>query len=191
MLNLKIIIASTRPGRKGPAIAKWISDKALTHKGFSVELLDLAEINLPFMDEPGHPRLKKYHHEHTQKWSATIDNADAFVIVTPEYNYGFTAPLKNAIDFLFHEWATKPVGFVSYGGLSGGTRSVQMLKQVVTALKMMPLPESIALPFFTKHIDDNGVFNGDEALDKGADALLKELDRWATALKAMREHKQL
>ena len=187
MLNLKIIVASTRPGRKGPALATWIFSKALTHEGFTVELLDLAEINLPFMDEAAPPRLKKYHHEHTKKWSATIDSADAFIIVTPEYNYGYTAALKNAIDFLFHEWNTKPVGFVSYGGLSGGTRSVQMLKQVGTALKMMPLPESIAIPFFTKHIDENGVFTPDETLDKGADALLKELEKWASGLKAMRQ----
>ncbi len=186
MYNLKIIIASTRPGRKGPSIAKWIYDKALTHAAFNVELLDLAEINLPFLDEPEHPRLKKYHHEHTKKWSATIDSADAFIMVTPEYNFSMPATLKNALDFLFQEWGKKPVAFVSYGGMSGGIRSVQTLKQVVTTLKMMPLPESIALPFFTKHIDENGVFKGDEQLDKSASALLKELESWTGALKTIR-----
>jgi NAD(P)H-dependent FMN reductase len=114
MYKLKIIIASTRPGRKGPAIASWIFDKAKEHKDFDIELLDLAVINLPMMDEPEHPRFKKYHHEHTKKWSATIDEADAFIFVMPEYNYGYTAPLKNAIDYLSHEWGYKPVGFVSY-----------------------------------------------------------------------------
>jgi NAD(P)H-dependent FMN reductase len=187
MFSLKIITASTRPGRKGPSMSAWIYNKALAHEGFTVELLDLAEINLPFMDEPEHPRLKKYHHEHTKKWSAIIDAADAFVMVIPEYNYGFTAPLKNASDFLSHEWGAKPVAFVSYGGVAGGTRSAQMLKQVVTALKMMPLPESIAIPFFTKHLNENGVFIAGEALDKSADALLKELEKWAGALKTMRQ----
>jgi NAD(P)H-dependent FMN reductase len=186
MLSLKIIIASTRPGRKGPAIAKWIHEKTLTHNGFTVELLDLAQINLPFLDEPEHPRFKKYTHEHTKKWSAAIDSADAYIMVTPEYNFSMTAPLKNALDFLFVEWAKKPVAFVSYGGMSGGIRAVQTLKQVVTTLKMMPLTESIAIPFFTKFIDDNGVFNADEMLNKSADALLKELEIWASALKTIR-----
>src|ERR1700712_3326973 len=187
MLNLKIIIASTRPGRKGPAIAQWINEKSVTHNGFSVELLDLAAINLPFLDEAAHPRMKDYKHEHTKKWSASIDSADAFIMVTPEYNYSMPAPLKNALDFLFWEWAKKPVAFVSYGGMSGGIRSVQTLKQVVTTLKMMPLPESIAIPFFTKYIDDKGVFKGDEQLDKSATAMLDELETWAAALKTIRE----
>ncbi len=103
MYNLKIIVASTRPGRKGPALAIWIFDVAKKHTEFSVELLDLAEINLPFLDEPNHPRLQKYTKEHTKKWSATIAAADAFIFVTPEYNYGYPASLKNALDFLFNE----------------------------------------------------------------------------------------
>ncbi len=186
MYNLKIIIGTTRPGRKGPAIADWIYNKAQKHPAFTVELLDLALINLPFLDEPEHPRRKKYLHEHTKKWSAAIDSADAFIMVTPEYNYGFSAPLKNAIDYLFEEWSTKPVGFVSYGGLSGGIRAMQMLKQIVTTLKMMPLVESIPIPFFTKYINDEGVFTADDPLDKSADALLKEMEKWAGALKTIR-----
>jgi NAD(P)H-dependent FMN reductase len=139
MYNLKIITASTRPGRKGPALANWIFDVAKKHNEFSVELLDLAEINLPFLDEPSHPRLQKYTKEHTKKWSATIAAADAFIFVTPEYNYGYPASLKNALDFLFNEWAYKAVAFVSYGGIAGGTRCMQALKQVLTALNMVPV----------------------------------------------------
>ncbi|GAB4044570.1 NADPH-dependent FMN reductase [Spirosoma jeollabukense] len=131
MFTLKIISATTRPGRKGPLVAAWITAVAKKYPDFEVELLDLGEINLPMMDEPLHPRLRKYQHEHTRKWSATIDEADAFVIVTAEYNFGMPAPLKNALDYLFQEWAYKPVGIVSYGGVSGGTRGVQMLKQVL------------------------------------------------------------
>src|SRR4051794_30528659 len=130
MFDLKIIIASTRPGRRGPLIGSWIHELAKKNAAFELSLLDLADINLPFLDEPHHPRLQLYEHEHTKKWSNTINGADAFIFVTAEYNYGYPAPLKNALDFLFHEWSYKPVAFVSYGGIAGGTRSVQMLKQV-------------------------------------------------------------
>jgi len=187
MFKLKIIIASTRPGRQGPAVASWINDVCITIPAYQVSLLDLAEINLPFFDEPKHPRLKEYLHEHTKSWSKTIEEADAFVIVTCEYNFGYPAPLKNALDYLFLEWNYKPVGFVSYGGIAGGTRSVQQLKQVVTAQKMMPVTESVNIPFFTKHIDENGKFNGDDHLLKAANEMLKELLKWTEALATMRK----
>src|SRR4051812_13598023 len=103
MYNLKIIIASTRPGRKGPAVAEWIYNLSKERNTFNVELLDLAVINLPFLDEPEHPKFKKYQHEHTKKWSHTIDEGDAFILVTCEYNYGYPAALKNALDYLFQE----------------------------------------------------------------------------------------
>jgi len=189
MHKLKIILASTRPGRKGPAIASWVFDKAKEHTDFDTELLDLAVINLPMMDEPEHPRFKKYQHEHTKKWSAIIDEADAFIFVMPEYNFGYTAPLKNAIDYLSHEWGYKPVGFVSYGGIAAGTRAVQMLKQVVTALKMVPLTEGVNIPFFSRHIDEAGKFKTDDTLEKFAEGLFKELLKWASVLKVMREKK--
>ena len=106
MPTLQIIIASTRPGRVGLPVAEWVHAAAVKHGGFDqVELVDLAEWNLPFMDERHHPRLRRYEHQHTRDWSATIDRADAFLIVMPEYNFGYTAPLKNAIDYLAHEWA--------------------------------------------------------------------------------------
>ena len=186
MLNLKIIIASTRPGRKGPAIASWFYDIAVKHPEFNVELVDLAKINLPFLDEPEHPRFQRYQHQHTKDWSGLINAADAFVVVTSEYNYGYPATIKNALDFLSKEWAYKPMAFVSYGGVSGGTRAVQMLKGVITALSMMPLSEAVHIPAFTKHIDESGKFNGEPGLDKSADVVLYELYRWAVALKSMR-----
>src|SRR5205085_12274105 len=131
-ISLKIIIGSTRAGRKGPSIASWIYKLAKETAAFDTELIDLAEINLPFLDEPNHPRLHQYVHQHTLDWSAKIIPADAFIFVTPEYNYGYSAPLKNAIDFLYREWLYKPVAIVSYGGVSAGTRAVQQLKQVVS-----------------------------------------------------------
>lgn len=191
MYQLKVIIASTRPGRKGPAIARWIMDLLKGNKAFEVELVDLKEVNLPFLDEPEHPRLRNYQHAHTKRWSEKIDGADAFIIVTSEYNFGYPAPLKNAIDYLYSEWNYKPVAFVSYGGISAGTRSVQMLKQVVTALKMMPIAESVNLPFFTRLLDEEDNFTGDEHWEHTANTMIKELERWTEALKTMRENKNL
>ncbi len=114
MLNLQVIIASTRPSRMGPKAGAWAFERVRAHAKFAVELVDLAEVNLPMFDEPRHPRLQEY--EHTKAWSARVAAADTFVFVTPEYNYSAPPPLVNALDFLFHEWAYKPAGFGSYGG---------------------------------------------------------------------------
>jgi NAD(P)H-dependent FMN reductase len=187
MYNLKIIIGSTRPGRRGPAVASWFIDCAKKYPDFNVEKLDLAEINLPMFDEPNHPRLKQYMHEHTKNWSKLVDSADAFVFVTPEYNYSFPASIKNAIDFLHNEWGYKPVGFVSYGGISAGTRAIQSLKLVVTTLRMVPIFEAVSIPFYSQYIDENGKFNANDSMNRSADALLKELLRWTGLLKEMRE----
>src|SRR5690606_22785527 len=146
--QLKIIIARTRPGRKGPLIAHWFLDILKQHSDFEVEVLDLKEINLPFLDEPEHPRLQNYKNGHTKKWSGIINSADSFIFITPEYNFGYPATLKNALDYLFHEWQEKPVGFVSYGGVSAGTRAVQAIKQTVTTLGMVPLMQAVNIPFF-------------------------------------------
>ena len=118
---LRVIIGSTRPGRVGPSVAEWIIERAREHGGFDVEVTDLAELNLPMYDEPNHPRLQKYVHQHTKDWSALVDGSDAFIFVMPEYNYGFNAATKNAIDYLFKEWAHKAAGIVSYGGVAAGT----------------------------------------------------------------------
>ena len=137
----------------GPSVAAWIHERTLAHGGFTVELIDLAEVNLPMFDEPKHPRLREYTHQHTKDWSARIERSDAIVFVTPEYNYGYPAAVKNAIDYLHEEWRDKPVGFVSYGGVAAGTRAVQQLKQVVTTLRMVPVVESVNIPFHSQYID--------------------------------------
>ncbi len=185
--NLKIIIASTRPGRKGISVANWFIEIANKDSNFRVEVLDLEKINLPFLDEPKHPRLQQYSKDHTKEWSKQIDSADAFVFVIPEYNYSMPPTLSNAIDFLYKEWNYKPVGLVSYGGISGGLRSAQMSKLQITTVKMMPLPEGVSLPFFEKHIDEKGKFISYEAADKSAEVLLQELLKWTVALKPMRD----
>ena len=182
---LQIIIASTRPGRLGLPVAEWFAERAREHAGFEVQLVDLAEVALPLLDEPHHPSQGDYVHQHTRDWSATVDAADAFVFVMPEYNYGFNAALKNAIDYLYLEWQYKPVGFVSYGNTSGGLRAVQMIKQVVTTLKMMPIPESVAIHYVGQHIED-GSFVASEAMESSAKAMLDELGRTAPVLGVLR-----
>jgi NAD(P)H-dependent FMN reductase len=171
--TLQIIVASTRPGRVGLPVAQWILVAAQEHGGFEVELVDLAEVNLPLFDEPRHPRFQQYEHQHTRDWSATVTRGDAFVIVMPEYNYGFNAAIKNAIDYLNVEWQYKPVGLVSYGGVSAGTRAAQMLKQVLTTLKMVPIPEAVSIPFVTQFV--------------AATAMLDELLALAEALRPLRQ----
>jgi NAD(P)H-dependent FMN reductase len=182
---LQVIVASTRPGRVGPVVADWFAQLARQHDGFEVRVTDLAELALPLMDEPHHPKLRNYQHEHTKAWSRIVADADAFVFVMPEYNYTFTAPLKNAIDYLHTEWAYKPVGFVSYGGISGGLRAVQSLKPVVTTLNMFPVPASVALPFVANSIVE-GVLEPSELADGTAKSMLDELVRLSAALKPLR-----
>jgi NAD(P)H-dependent FMN reductase len=184
---LQIIIASTRPGRVGPSVASWIHQRAIAHGGFDVELIDLAEVNLPMFDEPNHPRLHQYVHQHTKDWSATIDRADAFIFVIPEYNYGFNAAIKNAIDYLNAEWKHKPVGFVSYGGVGAGTRAVQMLKQVITALSMVPVFDAVNIPFIQQFLDDERKLQPNDIMETAATTMLDELVRWTASLRALRE----
>jgi len=186
MPKLLIVIASTRPGRVGLPVANWFVGRASDHSTFELEVADLAELALPLLDEPNHPRLRQYTKDHTHAWSAIVDRADAIVLVTAEYNYGYPAPLKNAIDFLHHEWLYKPVGFVSYGGIAAGTRSVQQLKQVVTALRMMPTSAAVNIPFVTQFLDQDGVIRGNDVMTQAAAAMLDELNLTQAALRPLR-----
>ena len=186
MPTLQIIVASTRPGRVGLPVARWFEQRAREHGAFDIDFADLAEIGLPFVDEPNHPRLRQYTKRHTREWSARVDAADAFAFVMPEYNFGFNAPLKNALDFVYNEWAYKPVGLVSYGGVAAGTRAAQMIKQVVTTLKMTPLFESVSIPFVAQFIDDEGALVGNEIMERAAAAMLDELVRVEAALRPLR-----
>lgn len=187
MSKLGIIVASTRPGRVGLPVAQWFEGEARAHAGFDeVDLIDLAEVALPFMNEPNHPRLGQYTHQHTRDWSARIAGVDALVFVMPEYNYGYNAELKNAIDYLHTEWQYKPVGFVSYGGVAAGTRAVQMVKQVVTTLKMQPVFEAVAIPFVHQLLDEESVVVANELMTAAAKSMLDELVRVEAALRPLR-----
>jgi len=188
---LQVVIASVRDERKGVLVADWFIGEAEKHGGFEVERIDLAEVNLPLFNEPRHPRLRKYEHEHTKAWSRTVDRADAYVFVTPEYDYGIPAPLANALQYLVHEWAYKPLGFCSYGGVSAGTRGVQMTKQIATTVKLVPMFEAVSIPFFTEKIDaESGLFDPGPEQAKAAVVMLDEMLRWEAALRTLRAHKR-
>jgi NAD(P)H-dependent FMN reductase len=186
MPRLAVIIGSTRPGRAGLPIGEWFVQQAVRDGSFDVDQVDLAELDLPMFDEPAHPRTGNYVHQHTKAWSARIDRADALVMVTPEYNFGYSGVLKNAIDYLHTEWLYKPVGFVSYGGVAGGTRAVQQLKQVVTTLRMIPVFESVTIPFHANLISA-GKFEPDESVVRAAESMLGELHRIVPASAVLRE----
>ncbi len=183
--KLATIAVSTRPGRIGIHVARWMQGVAEAHDGFDSTLVDLAEVALPIYDEPKHPRLRDYHHDHTKRWSAIVDAADAFVFVMPEYNYSPPPSLLNALDFLFHEWGYKPAAFVSYGGISGGLRAVQAAKLTLTTLKVVPLTEAVVIPFVANHVKD-GTFTPNEIQEKAAPEMLDALARWSDALKVLR-----
>lgn len=172
---LLVIIGSTRSARIGLPIAEWIVGVARDHDGFDVEVADLAAIDLPMFDEPRHPRLGQYEHEHTKRWSEIVRRADAIVFVIPEYNHGYNAAVKNAIDHLWSEWNHKPVGFVSYGGVSGGLRAVEQLKPVLNSVKMLPVAE-LPIPLMQFMVD--GEFTPTDSLTLGALAVLAELVAW-------------
>lgn len=185
MPRLLIIIASTRPGRRGSAVADWFAGCARVHGGFDVEIADLADIALPLLNEPNDSARDDYVHEHTKRWSATVDAADAVVLVMPEYNRTFTAPLKNALDYLYYEWNYKPVGLVSYGGISGGLRAAYAIKPALTALRMVPVDDAVAIRDVRRHIVD-GRLQPEEHQADSATGMLDELAKLSAALAPLR-----
>lgn len=187
MPKLGVIIGSVREGRVGLPIAQWFVERARQHAKFEIQTVDLKAVDLPVFAERHHPRLQKYEHEKQRAWSTLVAGLDAFVFVTPEYNFSVSPALLNALDYLFVEWNYKPAAFVSYGGVSGGLRAVQMVKQTMTAVKMMPIVEAVAIPFVAQTIDrEAGKFNAAEHHDRSAMVMLDELYKWAQALATLR-----
>ncbi|WP_035857691.1 NADPH-dependent FMN reductase [Cryptosporangium arvum] len=187
MSRLQIIVASTRPGRVGLPVGQWVEAAAGKHGGFDeVDLTDLAELDLPLMDEPNHPRLARYTKDHTKEWAARVGAADAYVFVLAEYNHSYTAGVKNAIDYLHNEWRYKPAGLVSYGGVSAGLRAAQAFKPVLLSLKVVPIVEGVMIPFVGQFLDDERVFTPNEMVETSATAMLDELGRWSGALTSLR-----
>ncbi|MEU5593375.1 NAD(P)H-dependent oxidoreductase [Streptomyces sp. NPDC020298] len=182
---LTTVVASTRPGRVGRSIADWFTSRAAQYDGFESHLVDLRELALPFYDEPHPPALRQYTKSHTREWSRIVDASDAFVFVTPEYNGGFPAPLKNAWDYLVVEWQHKPAAFVGYGGVSAGTRAVQMAKQVVANLRMLPIGPTVSIPFVSEVVED-GLFRPGKIHEAAAEQMLDELARTARVMGRLR-----
>ena len=190
MFNLKVITSTVRPGRKGPIVAKWIAEQAQASGYFNAEVLDLGEINLPVMNEPVHPIMKQYTHEHTKNWSAKIEEADAFIFVTAEYDYSYPAPLKNALEYLVQEWSTKPAGIVSYSvGAFAGVRAAKELKNDLLSLKCISLAEMVNIPYLDEYISENGSFNPNQQILKAANTLFPALNKWTKGLEFIRKDK--
>jgi NAD(P)H-dependent FMN reductase len=181
-----LVIGSVRPGRVALPIARWVEGRVRADDRFELDVADLAEIDLPFMDEPAHPRLRQYSHQHTIDWSARVDAADAFIFVQPEYNYSYSPALKNAIDYLHTEWHRKPLGTVSYGGISGGTRGVVALRPSEVALGLVPTGPNVEIAFAAQLIDDEGEFNPTEQHEHVLTAVLDEIVSLDAALRPLR-----
>ncbi len=186
MMKLTIVLTSTRPGRVGKTVADWFHDHARANPaGFEIGFVDLQELNLPLLDEPNHPVMQRYEHEHTRRWSKIVDSSDAFIFVLPEYNYTAPPSFINAVDYLYKEWNYKPAGFVSYGGVSGGIRSTETAKHLLTTVEMVPIKQQVMIPMVASHLDD-GTFVPAHVHEKSAQTMLEAMARWARALKTMR-----
>jgi NAD(P)H-dependent FMN reductase len=152
-----IVIGSTRPQRLCPEIAAWVRNIVQPNSPLTYALIDLAQINLPFLDEPLMPALGQYQHEHTQAWSRLVKSYAGFVFVLPQYNWGYPAPLKNALDFLYTEWADKPAGLVTYGSHGGG-KAADGLKVVLQGLHMHTTATNPALSLTPQMLGADGQF---------------------------------
>jgi NAD(P)H-dependent FMN reductase len=186
MIRIAIIIGSTRPGRNGEAVAKWVNEIAQRRSEAEFELVDIKDFNLPLLDEPVPPSLGQYTKEHTKAWAAKIDSFDAYVFVTPEYNHGTSGALKNAIDFVYKEWNNKAAGFVGYGGTSG-TRAVESLRLVMGEVQVADVRAQVGLSLFTD-FENFSVFKPAPQQEQSVNAMLDQVIAWGGALKALRKN---
>src|SRR5712672_3688364 len=185
MLRIAIILGSTRPGRNGEAVAKWVYEIAQKRTDAEFELVDIKDFNLPLLDEPVPPIMGQYSKPHTKAWAAKIGSFDAYVFVTPEYNHGISGALKNAIDFLFAEWNNKAAGFVSYGG-AGGARAVEQLRLVLAEVHIATVRAQVALSLFND-FESFTTFKPDARHEKSVNEMFDQVIAWGGALKALRE----
>lgn len=184
MIKIGIILGSTRPGRSGAAVARWVLDRAVARDDAEYELIDLADHPLPLLDEPIPAAAGQYAGEHTKSWSKIIDRFDGYVFVTPEYNHSTSGVLKNAIDYLFNEWADKAAAFVSYGS-HGGVRAVEHLRLIAAQVRLATVRDQVALSLFTD-FENYTTFRPAEGQIAVLDAMLAHLTSWAGALRAIR-----
>jgi NAD(P)H-dependent FMN reductase len=179
-LTLAIIIGSTREGRFGPRVAAWFAGVAREHPELTVEIIDLAEADLPVT-------LRREASPSLQRYRAQLERADAFVIVTPEYNHGYPAPLKQAIDLAYVEWQAKPVAFVSYGGMAGGLRAVEQLRQVFAEVHAVTVRDVVSLHNPWSLFDPDARVHESIGAEGAAKTMLDRLTWWANALRSARD----
>lgn len=184
MTRIGIILGSTRPNRNGEQVARWVLDIASRREGVDYELVDLRDFPLPHLDEPVPPSMGEHTQEHTKQWAAKITSFDGYVIVTPEYNHSTSGVLKNAIDYLFHEWHDKAVGFVSYGSV-GGARAVEHLRLIAGELKMADVRQQVTLPLASEFKDYSEFTPSDASVD-ALGTLLDQVTAWSEALAPLR-----
>lgn len=185
MLKIAIILGSTRPGRNGEAVAKWVTELAKKRTDAEFELVDLKDFNLPLLDEPVPPSQGQYSKPHTKAWAAKIASFDAYVLVTPEYNHGTSGALKNALDFIYAEWNNKAAGFVSYGS-AGGARAVEQLRLIMAELQVATVRAQVMLSLFTD-FENFSVFKPAAHHEKSVTAMLDQLVAWGGAMKTLRK----
>jgi NAD(P)H-dependent FMN reductase len=185
MIKIGIILGSTRPGRRGEVVAKWVLEVATRRPDADFELIDLLDYPLPHLDEPMPPSMGQYQNQHTKDWAATIAQFDGFIFVTPEYNHSTSGVLKNAIDYLYAEWNNKAMGIVSYG-VVGGARAAEHLRLIAGELSMADVRTNVALSMFTdfQYFTD---FAPGEHQVPALDTLLGEVIAWSSALAPLRQ----
>ena len=184
MNKIAIIIGSTRPGRVGESVARWVFDIATKRTDAQFELVDIATFNLPLLDESVPASMGQYSKPHTKAWAAKIAEFDGYVFVTPEYNHATTGALKNAIDFIYKEWNNKAAGFVGYGSL-GGSRAVENLRMIMAELQIADVRNQVALSLFTD-FENYTVFKPAEHHIASVNGMLDQLIAWSGALKSLR-----
>ena len=187
MIKVAIIVGSTRPNRKSDVVARWVLDTVMGRKDAVFEVVDIKDYNLPLLDEPLPPSMDQYSKPHTKAWAFKISSFDAFIFVTPEYNHGPSAALKNAIDFLYKEWNNKSAGFVSYGA-SGGTRAVEQLRLIMGELQIADVRAQVALSLF-QDFENFSVFKPGEHQAKYVHTMVDQVLAWGEALRYLRTSK--
>jgi NAD(P)H-dependent FMN reductase len=183
-VKIAVITGSTRPGRNNEAVARWLYDLARKRSDAEFELVDIKDYDLPLLDEPAPASLGRYSRPHTKAWAAKIAQFDAYVFVTPEYNHGTSAALKNAIDYLFGEWNNKAAGFVGYGG-AGGTRAVEHLRTILANVMVATVQAQVMLSLFTD-FESFTKFRPDPRHESEAHSMLDQLVAWGDALRSLR-----
>ena len=184
MLRLAIVLGSTRPGRNGEAVAKWVYERAKRRTDATCELVDLATFNLPLLDEPVPASRGQYSKDHTKAWASKIASFDAFVFVTPEYNHSTSGALKNAIDFLYAEWNNKAAGFVSYGS-TGGVRAVEHLRLIMAEVQVATVRAQVALMLVTD-FESYSTFKPHARHEPSVNTMLDQLVAWGAAMQTVR-----